>query len=406
MRIVDVCAFYSPNGGGVKTYVEHKLRAGPLQGHDIVILVPGSEPRTEHYGPGARIEYIVGRRFPLDGRYHYFHDEFALHAMLDALKPDWVEASTPWSSASMVANWRGTAPRSLIMHADPLGNYAYRWFRNIASRQTIDRGFDWFWRRLKRFDGAFDHIICASDDLSTRLRFGGLKNVVINRMGVQPNIFSPRRRSRDLRRTMLECLDLPDDALLLFGGGRHAPEKRWPMIIDAVTAAGYHRPVGLIIAGEGRARRQVERAVGNNPHIRLIPPITDRREFAAILASADALVHGSESETFCMIAAEAQASGIPMLLPDCGAAADHLIEGAGLHFEAANAASLARAIGQFIDLGRARQAVVARDAAPRTRTMDAHFQDLFTLYHARQTVKVESRPRESLPYCTVAGALA
>ena len=27
MRIVDVCAFYAPQGGGVKTYVERKLAA-------------------------------------------------------------------------------------------------------------------------------------------------------------------------------------------------------------------------------------------------------------------------------------------------------------------------------------------------------------------------------------------
>ena len=40
MRIVDVCAFYSPHGGGVKTYVQHKMLAGPRLGHEIIILVP------------------------------------------------------------------------------------------------------------------------------------------------------------------------------------------------------------------------------------------------------------------------------------------------------------------------------------------------------------------------------
>ena len=41
MRIVDVCAFYTPKGGGVRTYVEQKLRIGPELGHDITILAPG-----------------------------------------------------------------------------------------------------------------------------------------------------------------------------------------------------------------------------------------------------------------------------------------------------------------------------------------------------------------------------
>jgi hypothetical protein len=41
MRIVDVCAFYTPHGGGVKTYVEQKLKIGPTLGHEIIILAPG-----------------------------------------------------------------------------------------------------------------------------------------------------------------------------------------------------------------------------------------------------------------------------------------------------------------------------------------------------------------------------
>ena len=139
MRIVDVCAFYSDRGGGVKTYVRHKMLAGPKEHHEIIILAPAAEAGVEIINDHARIEFVRARRFPLDGRYHYFHDEPALHAKLDALRPDLVEASTPWASASMVANWRGSAPRSLIMHADPLGNYAYRWFRALAPRPVIDR---------------------------------------------------------------------------------------------------------------------------------------------------------------------------------------------------------------------------------------------------------------------------
>lgn len=380
MRIVDVCAFYSPLGGGVKTYVQHKMRAGPHLGHEIVILVPAKKPGREYLGPHARIEYVAGRRFPLDGRYCYFHDESALHSMLDALKPDLVEASTPWSSAAMVASWKGDIPRSLIMHADPLGNYAYRWFRTVASRSMIDRGFDWFWQRLRRLDEQFEHIVCASTDLTERLRAGGLRNVVLNRMGVQPGIFSPKQRDEELRARLLATCGLPETGILLLGAGRHAPEKRWPMIVEAVTACGFDLPVGLVIAGDGRARASVQKAVAGNPHIQLIPPIMERTAFARLLASADALVHGSESETFCMIAAEARASGVPMLLPDGGAAAEHLIQGAGYHFEAASASNLALTIRRFAEAGPARHRRNAQMAAGYTRTMDAHFEDLFALY--------------------------
>ena len=39
MRIVDVCAFYSPSGGGVRTYVDAKLRAAARFGHELVVLL-------------------------------------------------------------------------------------------------------------------------------------------------------------------------------------------------------------------------------------------------------------------------------------------------------------------------------------------------------------------------------
>ncbi|HET7281314.1 MAG TPA: hypothetical protein VFI67_03230, partial [Sphingomicrobium sp.] len=41
MRIADVSAFYTPAGGGVRTYVEAKLRAAARFGHEMIVIVPG-----------------------------------------------------------------------------------------------------------------------------------------------------------------------------------------------------------------------------------------------------------------------------------------------------------------------------------------------------------------------------
>jgi alpha-1,6-mannosyltransferase len=120
MHIVDVCAFYSPHGGGVKTYVEQKMQIGPELGHEITILAPGDRHEVIERGPKARLITIPSPRFLLDRKYWYFADEEALHAKLDELNPDFVECSSPWRSASMVARWAGPAPRALVMHADPL----------------------------------------------------------------------------------------------------------------------------------------------------------------------------------------------------------------------------------------------------------------------------------------------
>jgi len=80
MKIVDVCAFYAPQGGGVKTYVEQKLANGPARGHEIVIIAPGDEDRSEAFPGGGRIEWVKSPQLPVDRRYRYFDDEARLLA--------------------------------------------------------------------------------------------------------------------------------------------------------------------------------------------------------------------------------------------------------------------------------------------------------------------------------------
>ncbi|GLV28383.1 glycosyl transferase family 1 [Sphingobium sp. TomTYG75] len=380
MRIVDVCAFYAPRGGGVKTYVERKLQAGAEAGHEIIILAPSDDDRVVEAQGGGRIVMLPARRFPLDRRYSYFDNERSLHAMLDRLQPDLVEASSPWASAAMVARWQGDAPRALIMHADPLSAYAYRWFGSVLSRERIDRGFDWFWRHLRRLDQSFDLVVSASDSLSRRLLSGGLERVATLPMGVEPGWFTPMKRNEALRARLLERCGLPPHATLLLGVGRHAPEKRWPQVIEAVTSAGYGNPVGLVLVGDGRERARVRRAAANNPHIQLLAPITQRDRLAEMLASADALVHGCEAETFCMVAAEARASGLPVIVPDEGGASDQAAQGVGFRYRAAQTDSLAATITAFLTSGPEAQRRHATALAASTMTMDDHFRQLFAVY--------------------------
>lgn len=382
MRIVDVCAFYTPAGGGVRTYVERKLQAGPAAGHEIVILAPGDEDRIEEVAPGAIIATIAAAPFPLDRNYHYFDDQDRLHAALDQWRPDLVEVASPWTSAAMVGRWRGDAPRALIMHCDFLSAYPYRWLQGVFSISTIDRQLEWYWRHLRRLDRQFDFVVSASDDLTQRLRAGGVAKARTIPMGVQPGVFSPDLRDEDLRREMLAQCGLPPEATLLVGLGRMAPEKRWPMICEAVLAAGSHHAVGLVLFGAGRDRTRVMRATRGSPHIVVAPAIGDRDRLARMLASADALIHGCEAETFCMVAAEGAASGLPLILPDRGGAADHHRPGCGIRYAACDVHDLSERLTAFLgdDPRKDRRRAVA--AAPEVRLMDAHFADLFAVYES------------------------
>ena len=378
MHLVDISALYSPNGGGIRTYTERKLEVADQLGVRLTVVVPGAEAGVRHVGK-ARMVTIPSPTFPLDRNYFYFESNDIIHAVLDREAPDFIEASSPWGSATAVAEWPGKAPRALILHADPLSAWAYRWLENVVSRRTIDRGFDWFWRHLRRLDADFDMVVCASPSYAKRLVDGGLKKVVTLPMGIEPGLFSPALRDNDLRRRLLDRCQMPESATLLLGVGRFSPEKRWPMIIAGAMAAGYSRPLGLVIVGDGHSRGPVLRAVGENPHILLLSPLRDRHEIAQLYASADLLIAGSGAETFGMVMAEARASGLPIIVPDEGAAFDQLVSGAGLAYASGDAANVAVTIGEAISQREALRlaAVAGADAVP---TMDMHFANLFAAY--------------------------
>ena len=248
--------------------------------------------------------------------------------------------------------------------------------------KTIDKQFGWFWRHLLRLNAQFAAVVTAGQSLTDRLIEGGMSHVVTNPMGVADTVFSPALRDDALRARLLQRCELPESATLLIGAGRHAPEKRWPMVIEAVTAAGIDAPVGLALIGDGRETSKIIRTAQGNPHIRLLSPIADRLELARLFASSDALIHGCEAETFCMVAAEARASGLPLIVPDGGGAADQARLSDGWTYAAGEAASAASAVGDFIAADRAAVRSRAVADAAHVRTMDEHFADLFALYRS------------------------
>jgi alpha-1,6-mannosyltransferase len=315
----------------------------------------------------------------VDRRYRYFDDQRALHRVLDAWRPDHVEASSPWSSATMVGRWQGAATRSLVMHADPLAAYAYRWLGGIASTATIDRWFGWFWSHLRGLGRMFDAVICPNRQFAERLRSGGVANAETNRLGVEGDIFSPTLRSPELRAGVLRSLGLDPTAVLLIGVGRLSAEKRWDLVLRAISRTAKSRDIGLLLVGDGPKRQKLDALMRPMSNVAILPSLSDRGELARLMASADALVHGCECETFCLVAAEAHASGIPLIVPNRGGAASHVATGAGIAYRAADQWALEGAVNAFIELRRELQATAAARAA-NARTMDEHFAELFDRY--------------------------
>jgi alpha-1,6-mannosyltransferase len=105
----------------VRTYVDAKLRWASAAGHEMIVLAPAERAEIVEVAPGAIVAGIPAPTMPFDRRYRYFNDQGRLHRELTRWKPDHVECSSPWSSASAVARWQGSATRSRMMHMDAIG---------------------------------------------------------------------------------------------------------------------------------------------------------------------------------------------------------------------------------------------------------------------------------------------
>lgn len=382
MRIVDVNEFYSPTGGGVRTYLDRKMAVMAEMGHEQIVIAPGREDVVEERPGGGRIFFVKSPGMPFDSNYGLFWDAAPIHALLDQLQPDVVENVSPWRSASIVIDWPGNALRAWFMHNDNMEAYPKRWFAKVASGRTIERAFGWYDRYMQRRLDKFDTVVTNGPVLTERLRRRGLRIDATMTLGIERQFFSPDLRSEQLREAMLRQCGLPADAHLLIGIGRHHPEKQWPMVIDAVRRAGARMPVGLVLLGLGPDTATLERHIAASPHVRMFRPIYHRGQLATIMASADGFIHGGAGEPFGLVASEALASGLPLIVPDEGGAAAIAQPAFAATYRAGDAYACAHAIVSLMGRDRTLLRRAAGLAARTVRSDREHVADLMAHYAA------------------------
>ena len=380
MRIADVCEFYSPTGGGVRRYVNQKLEYARRFGHELTIVAPGPETRMESV-PGGVIAWVKSPYLPFDRNYRMFWRAADVWRTLDALAPDLVEGSSPWRGGWLAAHWRGPAARVFFLHMDPVAVYPQTLLGGVLGGERVDRMFGWFWSYLRRLSNRYDAAIVTNPVLGSRFSRFGLKNIEVAPFGVARANFSPDFRDLQTRREMLAACGLGEDAALLIAVGRHHPEKRIKTLIEAVTKAQQKQPVGLFLIGDGFFRATVERWAGRARHIHVAGQVEDRERLARLVASADALIHGSAAETFGLVLAEALCSGTPLIVPDAGASSTFAAPAFAETYRAGDADGAAAAILRLLAKDRATLSRAAFAAAETgVLTVEQHFQALFSIY--------------------------
>ncbi len=358
MHIADMTMFYAPASGGVRTYLDAKhrrLALYPGVRHSLLIPGPGISYKDGVYKvPAPPVPFGNGYRFPL--RVAPWRNA------LRKLQPDLIEVGDPYLTAwaALDARRQLDVPVIGFYHSDlPLlvSNRIGSWLGTNVENY------------VSKLYSNFDRVLAPSVAMAEKLGRLGVKNVHVQPLGVDLQTFNPAHRDVGLKAE----LGVEDDTRLLIFAGRGSREKNLPVLLDCmkVLGKGYH----LLLVGS-RMPTSVPKNVSVIDHF--CPAV----ELARMLASADALVHAGDQETFGLVVLEAMASGTPVVAVDAGAFREIIPETCGLLCEPNQPKAMAAAVRQLFRHDVAGKGVTARHHVEQHYAWDAVVSGLLGHYES------------------------
>ncbi|MGF1483585.1 MAG: glycosyltransferase [Opitutales bacterium] len=399
MLFCDVTFAYTPTSGGIRTYIDQKRKFLLEQtGHEHLLIVPGEEDHEATEGR-LRTHYVHGLQIPGCEPYRFFHYPPAIRTILDKTQPDIIELGSfftaPWPVFDYCRDATKVGKHCTVggyFHTDLAEAYFATPIRDALQGVLTERSemFSHFVEALAGFISGgvevgfkqvfqhCDHLLAASEVQAARMREYGVQTVEVVPLGVDPELFHPRRREETLRTN----LNIDPQAVLLLFAGRIDLEKRVDVLVEALEQldTDYH----LVLVGEGPLKAELEAHALCGQRLHLLPFESDIEAFAQLLASADIYVTAGPSETFGLSVIEAQASGLPVVGVEAGALVERVNESIGRLAEAGNAASFAACVR---DVATQRKAMAQRSRAhviDRGLDWNGTFRRLLEVYGASE----------------------
>jgi glycosyltransferase involved in cell wall biosynthesis len=192
--------------------------------------------------------------------------------------------------------------------------------------------------------------------------------------GVDCAVFRPERESRTEMRAELGVGDR--ESLALFVGGDWE-RKGLTHAVDALALSpGWH----LAVAGKGDPASHAARAraAGTEPRLHFLGPV---RDMPCVYPAGDAFVLPTGYEAFPLVALEAAASGLPLLVTRVNGVEDLLEDGVNGWYIAPDARDIARRLNELRqNPGHASQLGVAARSAASRFSWDAMVEGYLSLY--------------------------
>jgi alpha-1,6-mannosyltransferase len=353
VRIVQLANFYTPVSGGLRTCVEQTGRGYVAAGHERVTLVPSTHDSDLVFPDGRHLS-VRSPLLPGSGGYRVLTARARVCALLDRVGPDVIEANDKLSIGwlSPWARSRGV-PLVLVSHeriSAILRTRVPRWFPLDSAAATVNR-------RLHRL---VDRIVLTS--AFSAAEFSAFEPAKTDRvpLGVDLETFRPAPRTGG-------------DEVRLVSVTRLSAEKRPELSVAALRelhARGI--PARLDVIGTGPLRRRLERMAHGLP-VRFVGHVADRHRLAELVAGCDVSLSPSPAETFGLATLESLACGVPVVVPNRGAAGELVLRPDSGRVTDGTPKGLADGVESLLAVGAERRQADARAVAeefPWSATVD------------------------------------
>ncbi len=311
MRLAYVTETFPPELNGVSLTVERTVAHLRLRGHEVDLIrprqpgEPGRDTASELLTAGCRIPMYPDLRFGVVA-------VGTLRRRFARMRPQLVHVATegPLGFAAV------SAARSLAL---PVSSDFRTNFHQYSRYYGLGLFAPWVLAYLRLFHNRTQATFVPTNALRESLHEAGFKRLQVVGRGVDTRLFSPARRSEDLR-TQWGAQYGP----VLLYVGRLAAEKNVALALAAFEAVRTRKPSArLVMVGDGPLHARLRE---RHPEV-IFAGIQRGEALAAHYASADLFVFPSESETFGNVTLEALASGLPVVAFDAAAASEHVRDG-------------------------------------------------------------------------------
>jgi glycosyltransferase involved in cell wall biosynthesis len=315
LRIALVTETYPPEVNGVAVTLARVVEGLQDRNHDVQLVRPRQQSDAARQDD-VRMHEVLMRGLPIP-RYPHLRmgvpSKWALVKLWAVQRPDIVHVAT-----------EGPLGWSALQAARYLHLPVSSDFRTNFHAYSRHYGIGWLRKPimayLRRFHNSAGCTMVPTEALRRDLAKYGFQRLTVVARGVDTHLFSPQRRSDELRAQW----GARQDDLVVTCVGRLAAEKNLALVVQAYEAIRSIQPSArLVFVGDGPMRSELMARCPGAHFAR------QRRgeDLARCYASADLFLFPSVTETYGNVVNEALASGLAVVAFDCAGAAQTIRTG-------------------------------------------------------------------------------